>query len=311
MWRDVADELGMLVLAPTDTGENEGYRFSEEERQSALGALRWMRRRYNVDEDRILLTGISRGGHLAWDLALRHPDRFAALAPMIGGPRVQLRRGQNNMRYLENVAHLAIRDLQGAKDDPGLVTNLRMAFDRLGKLGARDAELIEFEELGHSFDLGAVDWPAFFSAARRVPAPPRVVLSATRAPARAFGLEIARLDKGVDEEFTPKVDAATWGGLDEAGRREWLVDEAVRRTARAELRTMRPGQFVVTGDKVRAVRLLLTEEQVGEDGRVSVGFGKATVEKKLRPSVQLLLREFVERFDRKFLPVYELEVRAR
>jgi len=311
MWRGVADELGMLVLAPTDAGENEGYRFSEEEREAALEALRWMRRHFNVDEDRILLTGISRGAHLAWDLALRHPDRFAAIAPMIGGPRAQLRRGQNNMRYLENVAHLSIRDLQGALDDPGLVANLRLAFEKLWRFGAKDAKLVEFPELGHSFELAVVDWNEFYGSARRAPAPSRVVLHATRAPARAFGLVLTRLDKGVDEEFKPKVDASTWNRLDEAGRRAWLVDEADDRTARAELRKVRAGRFVVTGDKVRAVRLLLTQADLDPDGTVEVDFGKATVKKKPKPSAGLLLAEFVERFDRRFLPAYEVEVRER
>jgi predicted peptidase len=39
---------------------------------------------YAVDTDRIYLTGVSMGGHGAWYLASRHPDRFAAVAPLCG-----------------------------------------------------------------------------------------------------------------------------------------------------------------------------------------------------------------------------------
>lgn len=311
MWQATCDELGMLLLAPTDAGENQGYRFSDEERDQALAALRWMRRHFNVDEDRIALTGISRGGHLAWDLALRYPDRFAAIAPMIGGPRVQLARGQNNMRYLENVTQLPIRDLQGSRDDPGLVTNLRQAFQTLARLGARDAELIEFEALGHSFEMGAVDWPAFLGGVAREPLPGRVVLCTTEAPSRASWLEVTRLGKGVDETFTPKVEASEWNRLDEAGRRAWLVRQADERTARCEVSVTARGRYLITADKVRAVRLLLTAEQLDEDGRVHVAFGETNVKKRPRPSKAVLLTEFVERFDRRFLPIYEVDVRGR
>jgi len=40
---------------------------------------------YAVDSRRIYLTGISMGGFGTWRYALRHPDRFAALAPFAGG----------------------------------------------------------------------------------------------------------------------------------------------------------------------------------------------------------------------------------
>ncbi|RIK37229.1 MAG: phospholipase [Chloroflexi bacterium] len=39
---------------------------------------------YAVDPRRIYLTGLSMGGRGAWQLAARHPQRFAALAPICG-----------------------------------------------------------------------------------------------------------------------------------------------------------------------------------------------------------------------------------
>lgn len=38
-----------------------------------------------VDPDRIYLTGLSMGGYGSWELAARHPDRFAAVLPVCGG----------------------------------------------------------------------------------------------------------------------------------------------------------------------------------------------------------------------------------
>ena len=41
--------------------------------------------KYAVDEGRIYLTGLSMGGYGTWSLAVEHPERFAAIAPICGG----------------------------------------------------------------------------------------------------------------------------------------------------------------------------------------------------------------------------------
>jgi predicted peptidase len=40
---------------------------------------------FNGDPDRVYLTGLSLGGYGTWELAKRHPDRWAAIAPVCGG----------------------------------------------------------------------------------------------------------------------------------------------------------------------------------------------------------------------------------
>lgn len=41
--------------------------------------------RYEVDKERIYLTGLSMGGFGTWSLASSYPERFAAIAPICGG----------------------------------------------------------------------------------------------------------------------------------------------------------------------------------------------------------------------------------
>jgi predicted peptidase len=41
-----------------------------------------------IDTNRIYLTGLSMGGYGTWYLGLKHPERFAALAPVCGGGQV-------------------------------------------------------------------------------------------------------------------------------------------------------------------------------------------------------------------------------
>jgi len=55
---------------------------------------------YNIDERRIYLTGLSRGGHGTWGLASRMPDTFAAIVPICGG--------QHGVASYEALTHIPI-----------------------------------------------------------------------------------------------------------------------------------------------------------------------------------------------------------
>jgi dipeptidyl aminopeptidase/acylaminoacyl peptidase len=48
-------------------------------------AIAEAKRLFNVDEDRVYLTGDSMGGWGTWEISSRHPDLFAAIAPVFGG----------------------------------------------------------------------------------------------------------------------------------------------------------------------------------------------------------------------------------
>src|ERR1041384_1937141 len=50
----------------------------------ALAALNRTLDEFHADRDRVYLTGLSMGGHGAWYLAYRHPELFAAVAPICG-----------------------------------------------------------------------------------------------------------------------------------------------------------------------------------------------------------------------------------
>lgn len=50
-----------------------------------LSSISRVQRDYNVDPDRVYVTGQSMGGHLAWRTALTYGDHYAAFSPMSGG----------------------------------------------------------------------------------------------------------------------------------------------------------------------------------------------------------------------------------
>ncbi len=314
LFGDVPDRLGAVVIAPTEAGPNEGYAFSRRERLAGMAVLRHARRHFHVDESRVLVAGVSRGGHMAWDLILRYPDVFAAAAPMIGGPRLLIGNGQNNLRYLDAVLPLPIRDLQGAKDDPRLVADLRLAFRRLKERKAADAQLLEFDDLGHSFRMAAVDWAEFLGGARRDPRPERVVCLSAGGPSaasedgRAFWAQILATGKDVEEDFVPKVRKSEWDRLDDDGKRRWMNDEAEKRTARLEVTRKGVGRFTAKARGVERFRLLLEAGDFDPAKPVEVAVGPRTIRTRVAANARVLLEEFAERFDRTFLPVAEVVI---
>ena len=312
MWQQVAEKLGMLIVAPSESGPNEGYAFTERERQVALLAVRWLRRRCNVDETRIFCSGESRGGHMTWDLALRNPDRFAALAPMIGAPMLTPAKGLNNLRYLENIAPTPIRDLQGSKDDPQLIFNLRQAFTLLKAFPARDAVLTEFEKLGHSFDFAAIDWVAWLSAQRRDPTPKQVTLRfARKGEARSHWLEVTGYDKTVEEEFRLKLTQKEVDALERKSdeeRKLFWHQQCEQRTGRVVASWSQDGPVVVESKGALGFRLLLDDAMVGKHKEIEVVVNGKKKKLRTERSARTLLLEFVERVDRTFLPTVELSV---
>ncbi len=307
LWNDAAEALGMIVVAPTDKTADLGYKYTDAERQRALAALRWARRKFDVDENRVYLTGVSRGGHLAWDVAIRRPDQFAALVPMIGGPRLLTAEGQNNLRYVENVAHLPIRDLQGDKDDARLLDNLRNAFRRIAAAGGKDAKLVEFPDMGHDFDPHAVDWKKFLGGASRASPPLRVLrLCARTDEARASWVEALGFWPAVKEVFRPEINSTKLEKMTDDERRAWIEEEAEKRTARIEAKIDGPGKFTVKTTLVQRFRILLSEDMFDPATPVEVTTNDKTARYEAKPSKAVLLREFVERFDRTFLPVAEV-----
>lgn len=63
---------------------------------------------YEVDPDKIYLTGLSMGGYGTWALAMDMPDKFAAIAPICGG-------GQAHRVCA--IKHVPTWVFHGAKDD--------------------------------------------------------------------------------------------------------------------------------------------------------------------------------------------------
>src|SRR5581483_3116275 len=73
-----AGRYGFILAAPNWPVAASGtYLYTAEEHAAVLDTLRDLGERFNVDTDRVFLTGYGEGGNMAWDVGLSHPDLFA------------------------------------------------------------------------------------------------------------------------------------------------------------------------------------------------------------------------------------------
>jgi len=63
---------------------------------------------YSIDKNRIYLTGLSMGGFGTWDMAVKYPNKFAAIAPICGG--------LEDTDEVRKLVHIPIWVFHGAKD---------------------------------------------------------------------------------------------------------------------------------------------------------------------------------------------------
>lgn len=81
---------GYIVIAPKWTFPGQiSYDFSPLVHAAVLFSLRDAFGRFNIDTDRVFLTGHGIGGNAAWDIGLAHPDLWAGVIPfcaVAGGP---------------------------------------------------------------------------------------------------------------------------------------------------------------------------------------------------------------------------------
>lgn len=75
--------LPFILISPQCPKED--FWSSDTQIDRLLKLLDHVKKEFSVDENRIVLTGLSMGGYGSWELAAREPDMFAAVMPICGG----------------------------------------------------------------------------------------------------------------------------------------------------------------------------------------------------------------------------------
>lgn len=112
-----------------------------------------------VDPTRVYVTGLSMGGYGTWSLALQHPERFAAVAPVCGG-------GERIRALLPSqqaaLKTLGIWAFHGGKDYVVPPSESERAVDAVKRAGVTDVKLTVYPEDGHDSWTHAYNEPAFY-----------------------------------------------------------------------------------------------------------------------------------------------------
>lgn len=115
-----------------------------DETESLHALLKEIMEKYNVDEKRIYITGISMGGFETYEMAMAYPDLFAAAVPICGGVANLMKRS-----YLERLTNLPMWIFHGELDPLVDVSISKTIYQTLQDLGAKDVRLTTYPDLAH------------------------------------------------------------------------------------------------------------------------------------------------------------------
>jgi enterochelin esterase-like enzyme len=190
--RLVAEQYDIIRMEPHGRG-NTGFQGIGE--ADVMRAVAEAQKTFNVNDERIYLTGGSMGGGGAWYVGTRHTDVFAALGPIYGGwdyhiwtsqeelatwppQQVSLEEADSSFAQAENLLHTPVFVNHGDSDKSVNVENSRYAVRMLQRWGY-DVRYWEHPGKGHASGLGVgndvVEW---FLRYRLCRAPRHVLLRA-------------------------------------------------------------------------------------------------------------------------------------
>lgn len=116
--------------------------------------------RHRVDARRIYLTGLSMGGYGTWSLGLKHPERFAAIAPICGGGEIVSLLLAEGKR-LKRLKALPVWAFHGAKDNVVRPSESERMVHALRELG-NDPKLTIYPEAEHDSWSETYENPALY-----------------------------------------------------------------------------------------------------------------------------------------------------
>jgi len=211
-----------------DTPWAEGSYSVDEVRESkqaeaALDILYEVVDAYNVDENRIYVSGISMGGFGTWDLLMRHGEIFAAAIPICGGA---------DPSQAELLTDIPIWTFHGSADSVVPVSGTREIYESIIEAGGEKIEYTEYEGMDHNV----------WTAAAAEPGIQEWLLS-HKLSDRYPETETVQAEESEDEPLTEAIASATPKGM-----RKYLLPAIIGASA---LITAAAAMFIVSTVKKR------------------------------------------------------------
>jgi predicted peptidase len=106
----------------------------------ALEAIEQLQKEFSIDAARLYITGLSMGGYGVWDAIQRHPDRFAAAAPICGG---------GDPAQAKRISDIPLWAFHGAKDTAVKPQRSREMIEAIKAAGG-DPKYTEYPDAEHN-----------------------------------------------------------------------------------------------------------------------------------------------------------------
>lgn len=132
-------KLDAIVIAP-QCPEGSHWADTDDEEVKLVQFVPEMTAKYNIDTDRMYLTGLSMGGRCTWKVALAMPDTFAAIAVVCG---------RTNTYEFETIQDMPIWMFHGAQDGTVSFNNINKILPVLDEVDHRYYKLTVYPTMGH------------------------------------------------------------------------------------------------------------------------------------------------------------------
>lgn len=155
MMQAAVNKHGAVVLAPqcpvndTWSGWSDDSNKPTSTAKLLLELLLQIEKQDDIDPDRIYIMGLSMGGYGVWSMIQRHPNKFAAAAPICGG---------GDSSKAEPIKNVPIWVFHGAEDEAVPVSRSREMIAALKQAGG-DPKYTEYPNVGHDSWLPAFKEP--------------------------------------------------------------------------------------------------------------------------------------------------------
>tara|TARA_B100000678_G_scaffold158153_1_gene132151 strand:+ start:43 stop:756 length:714 start_codon:yes stop_codon:yes gene_type:complete len=144
------NEIDAVILAPQCPAETYW------QPHQVAGLIKSIIKKYNIDESRVYLTGLSMGGYGTWAVGGEYPELFAAMAPVCGAIYRPIYR---NAQHLKN---MPIWIFHGALDDVVLPENSNKMVMALHKAGNQHVKYTVYPFANHNSWTETYNNPEFY-----------------------------------------------------------------------------------------------------------------------------------------------------
>ncbi len=298
-WSVLASQHGYLLVAPEwKQGLDSPYTYSAEEHGAVVDVLRDLRRRFQVDSDRVFLFGFEEGGNMAFDVGLSHPDLFAGVIPMAARPRFF------GVRYWANAQYLPFYVIDGTADR----MNPKFHRDQFKEWARYNYPAIYVEYKGRGLDWFGGELPIIFDwMSTKKRAHPRTTLG-VNGGGGSFGQEFKTMRETDNHFYWLTVGGVHAGCLNDA--RAW---KGFRNPAKLEAHVGLNNHIYINTQGVKQVTLWLAPGMINFEKQVTVSVNSTAAwnNKIIAPDLGVLLQHFYQQRDRQriFLAKKEFTLR--